>query len=83
MGILQSNPIDMEMTDVTAVSRARDGDADAFRFLVERHSRAIFRVAYRMTANDMMPMTWFRRHDRDDEAPSAKVPEGRMRGATE
>jgi RNA polymerase sigma-70 factor (ECF subfamily) len=54
---LQSNPIDMEMTDVTAVSRARDGDADAFRFLVEHHSRAIFRVAYRMTANE---------HDADD-----------------
>jgi RNA polymerase sigma-70 factor (ECF subfamily) len=47
----------MEMTDVTAVSRARGGDADAFRMLVERHSRAIFRVAYRMTANE---------HDADD-----------------
>ena len=57
MRILQSNPIDMEMTDVTAVSRARDGDADAFRLLVERHSRAIFRVAWRMTANE---------HDADD-----------------
>jgi len=47
----------MEMTDVTAVGRARGGDADAFRMLVERHSRAIFRVAYRMTANE---------HDADD-----------------
>jgi len=47
----------MEMTDVAAVSRARDGDSDAFRLLVERHSRAIFRVAYRMTANE---------HDADD-----------------
>ncbi|HEX9161577.1 MAG TPA: sigma-70 family RNA polymerase sigma factor [Thermoanaerobaculia bacterium] len=45
------------MTDVAAVSRARGGDADAFRALVERHSRAIFRVAYRMTGNE---------HDADD-----------------
>ncbi len=30
---------------------------DAFRILVERHSRAIFRVAYRMTGNE---------HDADD-----------------
>src|SRR5947199_4517821 len=47
----------MEMTDVAAVSRARDGDAEAFRLLVERHSRAIFRVAWRMTGNE---------HDADD-----------------
>src|SRR4051812_23442092 len=47
----------MEMTDVAAVSRARDGDAEAFRLLVERHSRVIFRVAYRMTGNE---------HDADD-----------------
>src|SRR3979411_700195 len=45
------------MTDVAAVSRARDGDSDAFRVLVERHSRVIFRVAYRMTGNE---------HDADD-----------------
>jgi RNA polymerase sigma-70 factor (ECF subfamily) len=45
------------MTDVAAVSRARDGDSDAFRLLVERHSRVIFRVAYRMTGNE---------HDADD-----------------
>src|SRR5260370_23697482 len=47
----------MAMTDVAAVSRARDGDAEAFRLLVERHSRAIFRVAWRMTGNE---------HDADD-----------------
>jgi RNA polymerase sigma-70 factor, ECF subfamily len=47
----------MEMTDLASVSRARGGDADAFRDLVERHSRAIFRVAYRMTGNE---------HDADD-----------------
>ena len=47
----------MEMTDVAAVSRARGGDEDAFRDLVQRHSRTIFRVAYRMTGNE---------HDADD-----------------
>ena len=45
------------MTDVAAVARARAGDADAFRALVQQHSRAIFRVAYRMTGNE---------HDADD-----------------
>src|SRR5881392_4045750 len=48
----------MEMTtDLAVVSRARSGDADAFRQLVERHSRTTFRVAYRMTGNE---------HDADD-----------------
>lgn len=47
----------MEMTDLVAVKRARGGDAEAFRDLVQRHSRTIFRVAYRMTGNE---------HDADD-----------------
>ena len=47
----------MEVTDLAALSRAREGDSDAFRLLVERHSRVIFRVAYRMTGNE---------HDADD-----------------
>lgn len=38
--------------DAAAVSRARDGDSEAFRSLVERHSRLVFRVAYRMTGNE-------------------------------
>src|SRR6266511_4186881 len=41
----ESNLCDMETTE------------DAFRILVERHSRAIFRLAYRMTGNE---------HDADD-----------------
>lgn len=41
----------MEMTDASFVARARAGDADAFRVLVERHSRALFRVAFRMIGN--------------------------------
>lgn len=47
----------MELADTTALSRARSGDTDAFRQLVERHSKPIFRVAYRMTGNE---------HDADD-----------------
>jgi RNA polymerase sigma-70 factor (ECF subfamily) len=42
----------MEPTDVAYVSKARTGDADAFRVLVERHSRALFGLAYRMTGNE-------------------------------
>jgi RNA polymerase sigma-70 factor (ECF subfamily) len=36
-------------TDAAAVALARDGDSDAFRTLVERHSRAVYRLAHRMT----------------------------------
>lgn len=34
------------------VERARGGDEEAFRLLVESHSRAVFRLAYRMTGNE-------------------------------
>jgi RNA polymerase sigma-70 factor (ECF subfamily) len=42
----------MELTDLGFVTRARAGDADAYRVLVERHSRALFRLAFRMTGNE-------------------------------
>src|ERR1700736_1050621 len=42
----------MEWSDETAVARARAGDADAFRVLVERHSNPLFRLAFRMTGNE-------------------------------
>lgn len=42
----------MEITDATAISQARAGDPHAFCVLVERHSRALFRLAYRMTGNE-------------------------------
>jgi len=42
----------MEESDLAAVCRARNGDADAFRTLVERHSRSVFRLTYRMTGNE-------------------------------
>ena len=41
----------MPHTDAAAVALARDGDSEAFRALVERHSRAVYRVAHRMTGN--------------------------------
>jgi RNA polymerase sigma-70 factor, ECF subfamily len=42
----------MEWSDQTAVDRAKAGDADAWRVLVERHSRALFRLAFRMTGSE-------------------------------
>jgi RNA polymerase sigma-70 factor (ECF subfamily) len=41
----------MELTDGTLVEKARAGETDAFRALVERHSQRLFRLAYRMTGN--------------------------------
>lgn len=56
-GLSESNLSNMETTEAATVSRAREGDSDAFRQLVEQHSRAVFKVAYRMTGNE---------HDADD-----------------
>ena len=39
------------MSDAVAVSQALAGDTDAFGVLVERHSRNLFRLAWRMTGN--------------------------------
>jgi RNA polymerase sigma-70 factor (ECF subfamily) len=64
----------MELADATALSRARLGDTDAFRQLVERHSRAIFRVAYRMTGNE---------HDADDVVQETLLRAWRQMGGFE
>jgi RNA polymerase sigma-70 factor (ECF subfamily) len=48
--------------DTETVAQARTGDADAFRRLVERHSRNVFRLAYRMTRNE---------HDAEDVVQEA------------
>jgi RNA polymerase sigma-70 factor, ECF subfamily len=42
----------MQITDAAVVAQVLAGDRDAFRVLVERHSRSIFRVAYRMTGDE-------------------------------
>ena len=50
------------MDDAAAVAQARAGDSEAFRLLVERHSRALFKLAYRMTGNE---------HDAEDVVQEA------------
>ncbi len=42
----------MEDSDSLAVARVKAGDGDAYRHLVDRHSRSVFRLAYRMTGNE-------------------------------
>ena len=43
----------MDVGEAAAVlARARQGDSEAFRALVERHSRSVFRLAFRMTGNE-------------------------------
>jgi RNA polymerase sigma-70 factor (ECF subfamily) len=39
--------------DEIAIEKARRGDPDAFRVLVDRHARAVFRLAFRMTGNEI------------------------------
>src|SRR5581483_11910674 len=55
----------MPLDDSAAVEAAKGGSEDAFRVLVERHSRSIYRVAYRMTgraedAEDVVQETFIR-----------------------
>jgi RNA polymerase sigma-70 factor, ECF subfamily len=41
----------MEVDDAAVVAQVLAGDRDAFSLLVDRHSRSIFHVIYRMTGN--------------------------------
>ena len=55
----------MHESDRTAVALATGGDNEAFRSLVERHSRYVFNVAYRLTgsasdAEDVVQTTFLR-----------------------
>src|SRR5579859_3247145 len=59
----------MEQSDAAAVAQVRAGETDAFRVLVERHSRSVFRLAFRMTGNeqdaeDMVQETFLRAYRR-------------------
>lgn len=42
----------MHESEAAAVARARTGDGDAFRLLVERYGRSVFRLGYRLTGNE-------------------------------
>jgi RNA polymerase sigma-70 factor (ECF subfamily) len=55
----------MDASDLAVVARVRAGDHEAFRHLVERHSRSVFRLAYRLTgqeqdAEDVVQETFLR-----------------------
>jgi RNA polymerase sigma-70 factor (ECF subfamily) len=55
----------MQHDDAAAVALARGGDEDAFRLLVERHGRSVYRLAHRMTgrpedAEDVVQETFIR-----------------------
>jgi RNA polymerase sigma-70 factor (ECF subfamily) len=57
----------MQESDATTVAMARNGDIEAFRSLVERHSRYLYGVAYRLTRNaedaqDVVQETWLKAH---------------------
>lgn len=55
----------MHVSDPASVARACDGDSEAFRSLVESHSRYVYHVAYRLTgsaadAEDVVQTTFLR-----------------------
>ena len=57
----------MPESDPAIVAKARDGDIDAFRALVEQHSRYLFGVVVRLVRNtedtqDVVQDTWLKVH---------------------
>jgi RNA polymerase sigma-70 factor, ECF subfamily len=47
-----SNLLNVDGAEAFILAQARKGNREAFRTLVERHSRAVFRVAFRVTGNE-------------------------------
>lgn len=65
----------MPLDDAAAVAKAQGGDQDAFRQLVDRHSRNVYRLAFRMTgraedAEDVVQETFVRAYRRLDRFES-------------
>jgi len=50
--VRRDNSLNKGMEDSLAVALAKGGDNDAYRLLVERYSRSVFRLAYRMMGNE-------------------------------
>ena len=44
--------VPMERVEAMALGEARQGDAEAFRMLVDQHSHRVFRLAFRITGNE-------------------------------
>ena len=77
----------MDERDPSVVAKARDGDRDAFRALVELHSRYIFSLAHRMTGNaqdaeDVVQEAWLKAHKQlsrfEARRISARMPVSRV-----
>ena len=49
---LPSNLLTVNEADAAILTRAKSGNREAFRTIVERHSAGVFRVAYRLTRSE-------------------------------
>ena len=77
----------MEASDLAVVDLVKAGDHDAFRHLVERHGRSVFRLAYRLTgheqdAEDVVQGAFARLLERAPDLPRAEQPFWLLRVAT-
>lgn len=59
----------MELTDEAIAQRVLDGDREAFRTLVDRHARKVYRIAWRFTrskedSDDIVQETFLRAYDK-------------------